>query len=348
MTGPADPIPEGAPPAKDPAAPEDARQPRTPAPPGGPPPGTPAPGSSGPAGAPASGASHGGAASGAQGGDSKPGAPAPGAAPDGASAGPEALAAEGSPIAAFLAAVRRRPALAVFLFGLVLFTAGLFSIVGNQIGKTADQLPPLPDDRPGGAETPGRVGPAFGEPVGPYIEKKRSTLVERARSNPNDPTLALVVFKEYLTAGAVEQALGNRSLDLLTAQVRIPVRGFKPEEVLLESATLADAAAGMRATVTRELQTLEGIAASVEDPAYRAVYEKDVELHREALGKLTTDPATIFAVVVRSTHSNLAGVNRSAAVRFVDLPDDPTATLEDTTFAALIPEDTETATFAVQ
>jgi hypothetical protein len=53
-------------------------------------------------------------------------------------------------------------------------------------------------------------------------------------------------------------------------------------------------------------------------------------------------------VVVRSTHANLSTAARAAEVRFVDLPDDPTATLEDTTFAAVIPEDTETATFAVQ
>ena len=265
--------------------------------------------------------------------------------------GPEAP--EPSPpdgaLAEFLGALRRRPALTVFAVGLLLFTGGLVSVIGDQIGDAAGKLPAPPERGEAKATpAPSRVGPTFGEPVGPYIEKKRSTLAERARSNPNDPTLALVVFKEYRTAGAVESFLRSRRLEALAAQVRVPVRGFKPQEVRLESRTLAEAAGGMRRSITRELETLQGIAGRVEDPAYRAVYEKDAALYREALSKLTTQPATIFAVVVRATHANLAAAGRAPEVRFIDLPDDPTATLVDTSFAAVIPEDTATATFAVQ
>lgn len=253
------------------------------------------------------------------------------------------------PLAEFLVAVRRRPALTIFLFGLILFTGGLVSVIGSQIRGAGNDLPdsagttPVPE-----ASAAGRVGPVFGEPVGPYIERKKSTLNERARSDPRVPTLALVVFKEYLTAGQVEAFLNARSMPALTAQVRVPVRSFKPHEVPLESKSLADASDDMRAQLNREVESLERIVASTEDPAYRTVYSNDVTLYREALGKLTTDPATIFGVVVRATHTNLATAARAGEVRFVDLPDDPTATLEDTTFAAVIPEDTETATFAVQ
>jgi hypothetical protein len=254
---------------------------------------------------------------------------------------------EGSPVAEFLAAMRRRPALTIFLFGLVLFAGGLVSVIGSQIRGAGANLPgdatPAPQSSAGG-----RVGPALGEPVGPYIEKKKSTLSERARSDPRGPTLGMVVFKEYRTAGQVDAFLKARNMEALTAQVRVPVRGFRPSEVPLESKSLTDAAGGMRTTLNRELESLEEIAGETEDPAYRSVYTNDVKLYEEALGKLTTDPATIFAVVVRSTHANLSTAARAGEVRFVDLPDDPVATLEDTTFAAVIPEDTETATFAVQ
>lgn len=255
---------------------------------------------------------------------------------------------EGSPVAEFLAAMRRRPALTIFLFGLVLFAGGLVSVIGSQIRGAGANLPATDATPAPQASAAGRVGPALGDPVGPYIEKKKSTLSERARSDPRGPTLALVVFKEYRTAGQVDAFLKARSLEALTAQVRVPVRGFRPSEVPLESRSLADAAGGMRRTLNRELESLEEIADQTEDPAYRAVYTNDLKLYEEALGKLTTDPATIFAVVVRATHANLATAARAAEVRFVDLPDDPTATLEDTTFAAVIPEDNETATFAVQ
>lgn len=274
-----------------------------------------------------------------------PGAP-PGAGPQ-PWPGPQQEGDGDSALGQFLAAVRRRPSLSVFAVGFLLFAGGLVSLIGNQMDKAGSELPANrePEKSPAAGA---RVGPEFGEPVGPYIEKKRSTVTERARSNPSDPTLALVVFKEYRTAAQVEAFLNARRLDALAAQVRVPVRSFKPQEVQLEGRSLADAAGAMRATVTDQLETLEGIAERVEDPAYRAVYDKDVELHREALARLTAEPATIFAVVVRATHSALASAARAPEVRFVDVPDDPTATLEDTTFAAIIPEDTATATFAVQ
>ncbi len=252
------------------------------------------------------------------------------------------------PLAEFLATLKRRPSLTVFLFGLLLFTGGVVSVISNQIGEAATRLPKQAEGTAPPEAAAARVGPNFGEAVVPYIEKKRSTLTERARSHPREPTLALIVFSEYRTAQAVDAFLAARNLEALTAQVRVPVRSFKPQEVLLESKSLKEAAGAMRTSVARELEVLEDIAARVEDPSYKAVYTKDVELHKEALARLTTEPATVFAVVVRSTHSNLANAARASEVRFVDLPDDPTATLEDTTFAAIIPEDTETATFALQ
>lgn len=255
---------------------------------------------------------------------------------------------EAGPVAQFLAAMRRRPALTIFLFGLVLFAGGLVSVIGSQIRDAGANLPGDGATPATQASPAGRVGPALGEPVGPYIEKKRSTVSERARSDPQGPTLGLVVFKEYRTAGQVDAFLKARGLEALTAQVRVPVRGFRPQAVPLESRSLADAAEGMRATLNREVEALREIAEQTEDPAFRSVYANDVKLYEEALGKLTADPATIFAVVVRSTHSALASAARAGEVRFVDLPDEPTATLEDTSFAAVIPEDTEAATFAVQ
>ncbi len=103
-------------------------------------------------------------------------------------------------------------------------------------------------------------GRRFGEPVGPYIEKKKSTLSERAKSDPGGPTLGMVVFKEYRTAGQVDAFLKARSHGALTAQVRVPVRSFRPPDVPLESKSLADASGGMRASLKSELDSLEAVA----------------------------------------------------------------------------------------
>lgn len=258
-------------------------------------------------------------------------------------------APEQEALARLLSAVKRRPALSIFLFGLLLFTGGLASVVSNQIGNSARTLPEQLKVTPASRASPkDRVGPAFGEAVDPYIVKKKSTLTERAKSDPKGPTLALVVFNQYRTGAETEVFLKARGLEPLTAQVRVSVPGSKPEEVSLESKTLADASGGIRDSLKQELDALEDLAARTTDPGFREVYSRDARLYEEALGKLAPDPATIFAVVVRSTHASLASTAKATEVRFVDLPDDQTATLEDTTFSGVIPEDTETATFAVR
>ncbi|MEX0791103.1 MAG: hypothetical protein WD178_10045, partial [Actinomycetota bacterium] len=45
------------------------------------------------------------------------------------------------PLAEFLVAVRRRPALTIFLFGLILFAGGLVSVIGSQIRGAGNDLP---------------------------------------------------------------------------------------------------------------------------------------------------------------------------------------------------------------
>lgn len=258
-------------------------------------------------------------------------------------------APEPEALAGLLAAVKRRPALSIFLFGLLLFTGGLASVVSNQIGNSARTLPEQLKVTPAARATPkDRVGPAFGEAVAPYIERKKSTLTERAKADPKGPTLALVVFNQYRTGGETEAFLKARGLEPLAVLVRVSVPGFKPEEVPLEDTTLAKASGGIKDSLEEDLDALKDLAVRTKDAGFREVYSRDARLYEEALGKLAPDPATIFAVAVRSTHASLASTARATEVRFVDLPDDQTATLEDTTFAGVIPEDTETATFAVR
>lgn len=250
-----------------------------------------------------------------------------------------------SPLSRAAALARARPSLTVFAFGLLVFAGGLMSLVGSQIRTGLDSFPPA-----GEQVEPGliRVGPEPGEAVGPYLQRKSSTLTERARSDPDEPTLALVTFHEYLRSEQVDALLGRFGLDAIAVQVRVPVSGFRPEVVLLDGIDLSGVVGGMRAEVARELQVLESLAAGVDDPSYRAVYEQDIDLRNQALARLVTDGSAVYGVVVRSTHALLAGVAGAPEVRLVDLPHDPTVGLAEASFAALIPEDHSVATFGVE
>jgi len=249
-------------------------------------------------------------------------------------------------VSSTVALLRRRPELAVFVVGVVLFAGGLASLIGAQLrpptgGKLlAEQSTPEPK--------PGRVGPNIGEEVGPYIEKKKALASQRASREPNEPTYGIVVFNSYRKASEVEALMKSRGIEAVAIQTRIPIASFKPREIAVEGRSLVTAALEDKDVVTDDLSVLERIAGEVKDSDFRQVYEQDLRLHREALTHLGDDPVTVFAAVVRGTNASVGRTASSAQVRYVDLPDDPTDTPEDSTFAALIPEDTKTATFAVQ
>jgi hypothetical protein len=241
----------------------------------------------------------------------------------------------------------RRPDIALFTVGLVLFAGGLTTVIRAQlrppagsraIAEAASSPEPKPD----------RVGPNPGDEVAPYLERKRTLLSQRASREGREPTFGIVVFSSYRKASEVEALMNSRRLQVHSIQTRVPLATFKPKDIALNGRSLVDAARGERAAVNDDLETLERIVATAVDDNFRVVYEENLRLHREALGHLNEDPAIVFAVVVRGTNSTLRAASSAAQVRYVDIPDDPTATPDDTVFAALIPEDTKTATFAVQ
>ena len=250
-------------------------------------------------------------------------------------------------VSSTVALLRRRPELAVFAVGLVLFAGGLASLIGAQLRPPAgSRLLEEPSASP--EPKAGRVGPNPGEAVGPYIERKKALASQRASREPNEPTYGMVVFNSYRRASEVEALMESRGIEAIAIQTRIPIASFKPREIAVEGRSLVTAALEDKSVVERDLSVLEGIAVDVEHSAFRSVYEQDLRLHREALNHLGDDPVTVFAAVVRGTNASVGRTASSAQVRYVDLPDDPTDTPEDSTFAALIPEATETATFALQ
>lgn len=243
--------------------------------------------------------------------------------------------------------IRARPNVAVFAVGAALFAGGLAMVIQAQLRPPVGSRAII-EPSPSPAAKPYRVGPQQGEPVAPYLARKRTLLNERATGQPREPVYGLMVFNSYRKASEVEALIGARQLEVHSVHVRVPLPTFKPREIVVEGRSFAEAIGEERSRVARDLEALERVVAEATDPNFRNVYQQELRLHREALGHLGDDPGIVFAIVVRGTNASLRSTASAANIRYVELPDDPVATPEDTVYAPLIPEDTSTATFALQ
>lgn len=243
-------------------------------------------------------------------------------------------------------AARAHPNRTVFIVGAVLFTSGLVGVVGSQVGSDVvseliSDLDPTPSASPPAVS----VGPTLGEPVEPYVSSRRTLLAERSESDPGISTLALVVFKSYKTADEVRQFLSARSLSGLAAQARVPAEGVEPAHVPLVGRSLDQAAVWQAEAIQQRLDVLGELAAEVDGDEYRAIYGRQLERYREAKEILDQPaPATIFAVVVHASYQTLSRAADAPEVRYIDVPVDPTVALQETSFAAAVPEDVDRMT----
>lgn len=251
-------------------------------------------------------------------------------------------------VAGVVAYLRERPQIALFGVGVVLFAGGLASVVAAQLSPAPESKALNPTPHLSARPDPVRVGPALDEQVRPYIQGRKALLATRATQSPGISTLAMIVFGSYRTVSDVESVLKARGLDPVAVKLRVPLPVFRPVEVVLGGKNLGFATSEHRLSIRREHETLNEIVREAGDARFKAVYKRDLDYHREAMEILSDDPAIIFAVVVDTTYSNLAQIDDLPQVRYVDIPDDPTATLATHTFAAPVPEDTDTAGFALK
>ena len=243
--------------------------------------------------------------------------------------------------------VKTRPEMATFIVGLALFAGGLASVIGAQL-KPPVEPRALAEPTPSPEAKPNRLGPELGEQVAPYVSRKKTLLSQRGANESREPTWAMIVFSAYRKASEVDALVRERGFQLHSIHVRVPVGSFKPREIVTDGRTVMQAAQDERERVQNDLEVLEAIVGDATDENFRTVYQQDLRVHREALGHLGDDPAAVYAVVVKGSNGSMRAAASAAQVRYVDLPDDPTAEPADTVFAPLIPEDTSTATFALQ
>lgn len=247
----------------------------------------------------------------------------------------------------FLAFARKHPELLLFAFGVVLFGGGLVSVMSGSL---------TPEDNPAVSMTPQvgspstslkQVGPTPGQLVPAYIDAAKQRLRSLAAAQPRTQAYAVVSFSSYKKVGELEAFFKARRMQVLAVHVRIPLAGFSAEQSKV-TGTIQDALAPLLgrariAALDEEAAALEEILPKTTDPAYRQVYEIDIERMRKAAALLAEDPSAIHGAVIRSTHANLAKMLDAEGVRLVDVGEDPGASPATHAYLAILPEQADRA-----
>ncbi len=235
--------------------------------------------------------------------------------------------------------LRNHPEVVMFGLGVLLFAAGLLTVFATRPDPRASSQTNYSTAATSNA-APARSGPQGREPIGSYIDRKRALLLQSAGLEPRKVVQAIISFDSYRKVGDVANFIKLNRLEVVVVHIRIPLGIFEPVEVSAldrsVTETAADAIGPQRiADLRAELKELESLLKDVIDPEFKAVYREDAESHRKAIALLTTDPAVIFAVVVKASLGQLRQVASAKGVRLVDLSDAGPAP---PVFAGILPE----------
>jgi hypothetical protein len=258
------------------------------------------------------------------------------------------------PVDSSLLLIRRRKELLAFVIGLMLFAAGALALARNHQRTAARRLE--------GAAQPGQneaklasssarpsIGPAAGTSVGAYVDQRRAALKKVGTARPRTTSWAVVSFDSYREPDAVTALLSGRTLTVAAFQQRVPAQGFDPETVDLGGRRVgamlsARAGAALAARLERERSALERLLPTVDDAAYRQVYQAEVRRLAKVIQPLRTRPATVFALVVRGSNDALFRLSKVPGVRLVDVADSEASEGSSGVFG-LLPDDVKTASF---
>jgi len=202
-----------------------------------------------------------------------------------------------------------------------LLAAGLFMVLfGTAVFVTAnvlrdDEAPPTTTTRvrriPPSTLAPGapftEVGPARRVEIDPYVRERRQALA-RAEGD----LVAVVSLRAYASEDAARSHAGD--LEVLALLVAAP--GGSPSVV--EGPLTAWADERRRADV-EERDNLRQLAATTDDPAFKADFEAEVARLNKAIEAIDPEGDVVFGLVVRAPVADLQALDGRRDVRLVDV-----------------------------
>jgi hypothetical protein len=228
--------------------------------------------------------------------------------------------------------LKRQPEAIALVVSVAVFVLGVVAFAGRNSQE------PAPRKSPTGQEP--RVGPAAGESVPQYIEKKKAHL-QTVASRGDGATWAVVSFSEYLKPRDADGVLDVQRLKAEAAQWRVPKPDFKAAEVQISSSVEAALAPEIQRALEDskdELAGLEGMIASTSDAAAKGVFNDDAARVRETIAFLEGDPGVVYAVILRAKPSALLKLAKARGTRLVDVSEDAAAAPSTHNYAGILPD----------
>lgn len=177
------------------------------------------------------------------------------------------------------------------------------------------------DEGEGGVRTGdrGRTGAAASEarhpppglPVEPYRTERGSALA--ASADTSGPVTAVLSLEQYLTEAELRAALGG---DLLVRALLVAAPGRPPAVVPGRLAGWADQE---RAAAAAERDELRRLAATADDPEFKAQYEADATLLDQELPRLSPSSPLVYGAVLTGPGTSLRELAGRPGARLVDL-----------------------------
>lgn len=228
--------------------------------------------------------------------------------------------------------LKRQPEVVALVVAAAVFVVGVLVFAGRRPSE------PAPRRSPTGQEP--KIGPASGEPIAAYIDKKKA-LLQTVASRGDQPIWAVASFSQYLKPRDVDALLDVQRLDAASAQWRVPRPDFKAAEVEVGSSVQS----ALKREVNRLLDTLsderaglEGMIESTTDAAAKATFGEDLARVTEVIGFLEQDPGLVYAVILRGRPSELIELAKAQGTRLVDVTEDPAATPSTHNYSGILPD----------
>lgn len=231
-----------------------------------------------------------------------------------------------------MAFLKRQPELVALAVAAAVFVVGVLVFAGRRPNEAA------PRKSPTGQEP--RIGPAPGEPIAAYIDKKKA-LLQTVASRGDQPVWAVASFSQYLKGKDIDALLDVQRMKAAAAQWRVPRPDFKAAEVEVGSSVesaLKREIQRVLDTLNDEREGLEGMIASTNDAAAKATFNEDLGRVTEVIGFLEQDPGLVYAVIIRARPSDLLELAKAQGTRLVDVTEDPAATPSTHNYSGILPD----------
>jgi hypothetical protein len=190
----------------------------------------------------------------------------------------------------------------------------------------------------GGATPTVAIGPVQNEDIAAYIKARSAELEGLDGAQERSAVASLTT---YQTPDRAMQIV-NETTDGGALEVRALLAAVPGDEPSVVVGSLDEWASGRRTALQQQHDDIAALLPTVDEPQFKAFYEKEVARLQAALDALDPKAPIVFGIVVRGPVSSLRSLARRAPVRLVDVARTADPAPAGATYRGLLPDEVTT------